>query len=212
MKPLSRFWAEGAMLAALAAAAVSAPAVTLAQQGPTDLPPAGFGTLRQDQVAVRLTAENVAVRAIPLDERVIRLLAPDTYRSLRELAQSRAADIAAAARAGRLDSVVTFVVTFFALQPAARFNPDQLYISSQNAFFRPVGIVPLTPRWSEHQIDQRQQAVAIFLFEPAIAILQPFTVTYGDRSSDAWTSVLRLLDAERTRVLARASQQPQPPR
>lgn len=204
--PFSRSWVEVLLVAATAVASRGA----LAQQ--SELPPPGFGTLRQEQVALRITTENLAVRALPLDEQVIRLLAPDAYRSLHELTLSRAADIAAAARAAGQDSVVLFMVTFFGLQPDVRFNPDQLYVSSQNTFFRPIGVVPLTPRWSEYTVDQRQQAVAIYLFEPGIAVLRPFTLSYGDRSSDAWAGTLRLLDGERTRVLSRAAEQPQPPR
>ena len=75
---------------------LKAPTALLAQAG--DLPPAGYGTLRQDQVGVRITTSGVMVRAIPLDERVIRLLAADAYRSLHELAASRSADIAQSAR------------------------------------------------------------------------------------------------------------------
>jgi hypothetical protein len=204
--PFSRSWAEILVVAATAAASRGA----LAQQ--SELPPAGFGTLRQEQVALRLTTENLAVRVLPLDEQVIRLLAPDAYRSLHELAVGRAADIAAAARAAGQDSVVLFMVTFFGLQPDVRFNPDQLYVSSQNTSFRPIGVVPLTPRWSEYTLDQRQQAVAIYLFEPGVAVLRAFTLSYGDRSSEAWAGTLRLLDGERTRVLSRAAGQPQPPR
>ncbi|MBI4541928.1 MAG: hypothetical protein HY705_02745, partial [Gemmatimonadetes bacterium] len=203
MKLCSRSWAERGLLLA-AALGVPAAAQTY------DLPPAGFGTLRQDQVAVRIAAPDLQVRVLPLDERVIRLLAADTYRSLRQLVQSRAGDMAAAARAAGHDSVVAFVVTYFAIQPQVRFNADQLYISSQSAFFRPIGIVPLTPRWSEYQLDQRQQASAIYLFEPGIAVLRPFTVSYGERSSDAWTGSLRTLHGEHARVLARAARQSRP--
>lgn len=202
MRRYSRCWAEAALLAAL----LRAPAPAHAQA--TDLPPAGFGTLRQDQIAVRIATENLVVRALPLDERVTRLLAPDAYRSLHELGRTRAGDIAAAARSAGHDSVVAFLVTYFGLQPQVRFNPDQFYISSQNIFFRPIGIVPLTPRWSEYQVDQRQQALAIYLFEPGIAVLQPLVVFYGDRTSAAWELTLRVLQSERARVLARAAQQP----
>jgi len=174
------------------------------------LPPVGFGSLRQDEVAVRLTMQNLAVRALPLDEQVIRLLAPDTYSSLAELKRSRAGAIAAAARSAGLDSSTAFVVTYFGLQPDTRFEPDQLYISSQNAFYRPVGVVPLSSRWSEGRLGQREQAVAIYLFQPGIQLLQPFTLYYGDRSTDVWQSTLRTLDAERSRVMARAAAQPQP--
>lgn len=206
MKRFLRSWVEPALGLAMACA----PAAGAAQDS-TDVPPAGFGTLRQDQVAVRITTENLAVRTLPLDERIIRLLASDAYRSLHELVQSRAADIAAAARAAGHDSAVIFVVTYFALQPQVRFNPDQLYVSSQNTFFRPIGIVPLTARWSEYQLDQRQQAIAIYLFEPGVVVMRPFTVFYGDRSSDAWAGTLRVLDGERTRVRSRAATQPPQP-
>ena len=203
MKRFSRSWAS---LPALVTA-LAWPVTARAQD--VDVP-AGFGSLRQDQVAVRITTDNLVVRALPLDERVIRLLAPDAYRALHELAQSRADDIAQAARASGRDSIVAVLVTFFSLQPQVRFNPDQLYISSQNVFFRSIGIVPLTPRWSEYQLDQRQQARAIYLFEPGVQILRPFTVFYGDRSSDAWAGTLRALDGERARVRSRAGAQPQP--
>ena len=170
-----------------------------------DLPPAGFGSLRQDQIAVILGTANLTVRVLPLDESVIRLLAPDTYASLLALKRSRATDMANAARSSMADSTTAFFVTFFALQPDTRFDPDQLYLSSQNIFFRPVGIVPLTPRWSEGTLDQREQAVAIYLFPPGLPILQPFTVFYGNQRSDAWEASLRALESERSRVLGRAA-------
>ena len=209
--PYSRSWTSLALLVVVACA----PAHTIVAQD-ADLPPAGFGSLRQDQVGVRLaspaTGPNIAVRVIPLDEQVTRLLAPDAYRSLRDMRQSKAEDIRAAARTAAYDSVATFMVTFYGLQPQVQFNPDQLYISSQNATYRPLAIVPITPRWSEHLIDQGQQAAAIYVFDPTIRILQPFTVVYGQVSSDAWSESLRQLNSERARVLARAQQQhPQQP-
>jgi hypothetical protein len=194
---------------ALLALAACGPVPRLVAQG-EDLPPAGYGTLRQDQVAIRLTTPNLAVRALPLDERIIRLLAPDTYASLVELRRSRTADIASASRVAGVDSATVFVVTFFGLQPETRFEPDQVYISSQNAFFRPIGVVPVSPRWSEGQLRQREQAVAIYLFQPGIALLQPLTLYYAERSSNAWEATLRTIEAERSRVLARAAGQPRP--
>jgi hypothetical protein len=196
------------LVLALVAAGCLAPARLTAQA--SDLPPVGYGSLRQDQVAVMITTDNLAVRTLPLDERVIRLLSPDTYSSLHAIAESRATAIAAAARAAGRDSAAAFVVTFFALQRQVMFNPDQVYISSQGAFFRPLAILPLTPRWSESRLDQRQQAMAIYLFDVSIPVLQPFTVFYGDKSSTAWENSINLLAGERARVLSRASQRQQP--
>jgi hypothetical protein len=201
-----RAWWHWSSSLAVALAAAVLPGPLAAQSA--DLPPPGLGTLRQDQVAVRLGTASLAIRVLPLDERVIRLLAPDTYSSLAELKRSRAAEIAAAARRAGLDSTTAFVVTFFGMAPNSRFDPDQLYLSSQNAFFRPVGVVPMTPQWGEAQLGQRQQAVAIYLFQPGIPILQPFTVFYDDQPSLAWESILRVLENERARVLARAAARP----
>ena len=201
----SRFWTSLVLLVVVACA----PAHTIVAQD-ADLPPAGFGSLRQDQVGVRLANPTIAVRVIPLDERVTRLLAPDAYRSLREMRQSKATDIATAARNAAYDSVAAFMVNFYALQPSVQFNHDQLYISSQNVTYRPIAVVPITPRWSEHLLEQGQQAAAIYLFEPGIRVLQPFTLVYGSQSSDSWSESLRQLNSERARVLARAQQQHQP--
>jgi len=171
------------------------------------LPPPGYGSLRQEQIGIRLGDARLSVRVMPLDEHVTRLLAPDAWRSLRDMKASRAVDIAAAARQEGQDSLSAFMVTFFALQPDVRFDPDALIITSQNRTFRPVGIVPITPRFSEGTIEQRQQAAAIYLFDPAIDVSRQMTVEYAGRSSDAWIDALRQLNAERVRVLARASQQ-----
>ena len=169
------------------------------------LPPAGFGSLRQDDIGVQLQLTDLRVRIIPLDERVIRLLSPDAYRSLRDMRESRAQEIRAAARFPG-DSTTVFMVTYFGMQPQTRFSPDQLLISSQNATYRPLGIVPITPRFNENQLDAREQAAAVYVFEPGIAILRPFTVLYGSAQSDAWSQALNRINTERSRVLGRASQ------
>jgi len=59
-----------------------------------DTIPPGYGTLRRDDVVMRFSTGTVEIQVLPLDEQVIRLLAPDTYRSLSRLVQSRTDDIA----------------------------------------------------------------------------------------------------------------------
>ena len=199
-----RTWVE----AAAVAAAVAAPSSLSAQA--SDLPPAGYGSLKQDQVAVTITTSNLAVRVIPLDEHVIRLLAPDTYASLHALVQSKGAAIADALRSAVRDSAALFFVTFFGLQPQVTFVPDQVSIQSLGVYYRPLAIVPLSPQWNDARVDQRQQASAIYLFDPAIPLSQTFTAFYGDRYSGTFDNALNLLQSERARVLARAAQQPPP--
>jgi hypothetical protein len=164
----------------------------------------GYGTLRRDDIAVRLATGTIEVQVLPLDGQVIRLLAPDTYRSLTELVRSRASDIADAAARASTQNPTLVMVTFLGVVPQARFNPEELNITSRGQLFRPIGIVPLSPTWSSFQLDARQQAAAVYLFESGISVRDALTVSYEGLSSDAWSRSLRLLDQERARVKARA--------
>ncbi len=169
-----------------------------------DTVPVGYGTLRRDDIVARFSTGTLEIQVLPLDEQVIRLLAPDTYRSLAQLVRSRAADLAAAAARGSTPSPTLVMVTFLGVVPGARFNPEELNITSRGRLFRPIGMVPLSPTWSSNQLEARQQAAAIYLFEPGISVREELTVSYQGLSSGAWTRSLRLLDQERARVRARA--------
>jgi hypothetical protein len=98
------------------------------------------------------------------------------------------------------------LVTFFGLQPDARFNPEDVTVTSQNRLFRPFQILPLSAMWGGQQLNQRETATAVYLFEDGIRILDPLTVQYGAASTDRWEQALRELERERASVLARAAQ------
>jgi hypothetical protein len=173
-----------------------------------DTLPPGFGTLKRDDIVVRFATGTIEIQCLPLDEQVIRLLATDTYKSLTQLMQSRQDDItAAAARAGVVKPTL-LLVTFYGLVPQARFNPEDLNISSRGRLFRPAGIVPLSPTWGSYQLDARQQAVAIYLFEDGITFRESMSVSYQGLTNESWGRALRLLDQERSRVRARAQASP----
>ena len=169
-----------------------------------DTIPKGYGTLRRDDIVMRFSTGTVEIQVLPLDEQVIRLLAPDTYRSLLQLVQSRGQEIQQAAERGGTDNPSLVMVTFLAVVSQARFNPEDLNVTSRGRLFRPVGIVPLSPTWSSYQLDARQQAVAIYLFEPGISVREDMLVQYQGLTSAAWVRSIRLLDQERARVKARA--------
>ena len=169
-----------------------------------DTVPAGYGTLRRDDIVARFSTGTLEIQVLPLDEQVIRLLAPDTYRSLAQLVRSRTTDIAAAASLGATQNPTLVMVTFLGVVAGARFTPEELNITSRGRLFRPIGIVPLSPTWSAYQLDARQQAAAIYLFDPGISLREELTVSYQGLSSDVWTHSVRLLDRERARVRARA--------
>jgi len=175
-----------------------------------DTVPPGYGTLKRDDIVVRFTTGTVEIQFLPLDEQVIRLLATDTYRSLTQLIVSRQDDITAAATRAGMDHPTLVLVTFYGLVPQARFNPEDLNISSRGRLFRPVGIVPLSPTWGSYQLEARQQAVAVYLFEGGISFRETLAVSYQGLTNEAWGRALRLLDQERSRVRARAQATPPP--
>lgn len=189
--------------AALGACAVAQdPTVGPVQQ---ELPPAGFGTLGQDDIGVTLTTETLSIGAIPLAEGIIRLLAPDTYSSMHRLLESRSHEIAAQAARYGVSEPVVFLVSFYGREARARFDPEALTITGQNRLFRPIGILPVSPAFGERQLNQRETASAIFIYEDGIRLADPFILAYNGVSSDEWERTLRVLDRERAAVETRAA-------
>ncbi len=179
----------------------------LAQAGSvlqSELPPAGFGSLHQDDIAIRIEANNVAITILPLDERVTRLLAPDTYGAVHQLVQTREEAIAEATRRAGFATAVPLLVTVYALDDQVSFNPDQVILQSRGRTFRPEAVLPISTRWSEYRLPRRETASAIFLFDDAVDVLAPLTVQYASETSTSWEKTLRRLEVERTRVEARA--------
>jgi hypothetical protein len=178
-----------------------------AQQPPADqLPPTGFGTLHLDDIALLFETGDLRIRVLPMDERVIRLLAPDSYGSLSGLKRVKAAEIEETARRYGLADPALFSVSFYGLRERAVFSPEELSLQSRGQFFRPIGFVPLSPDWGERQLSQRGTAIAIVLFEPGMALFEDdLVVSYQGASTRAWGSVAKVLEAERSAVLARAA-------
>ncbi len=170
-----------------------------------ELPPAGFGTLGQNDIGIRLRTPDFAVSAIPLNEGVIRLLAPDTYRSMHRLLESKAADIDEAARRNGISDPSLFLVSFFGTQTRARFDAEALTIIGQSRLFRPRAFVPVSPSFGDRQVNQRETATAIYLYEDGLRLFDPFSLGYDGVSTNEWERILRVLDRERAAVFVRAA-------
>ncbi len=175
-----------------------------------DLVPAGFGSLRQDDIAVKIRLPGLLVRAIPLDESIIRLLSPDSYRALRELRQGRRNAITQLARRQGVRGESLWYISFYGLEPEARFSPREVVISEGGRDFRPLDVVPLTPGFGEQRLTQREIQSAIFLFEDGMDVSQPLTVSVETTRDFSWDSTLRLIERERALVRSRAAQARQP--
>ena len=188
----------------------SAPAAH-GQASPADTAslPAGFGTLRQDDIAIKVQYNALQVRVLPLDETVIRTLSPDSYRALRELRESkRAAVNAVLRRTGGPGASLWYVQFFNQEQGEARFSPMELAITSAGRDFRAVDLFPLTLGFGEQRLQQREVQAALYVFDPAVDVNQPLTVTFETQSSAVWESLLKKVENERALIRSRAGSKP----
>ena len=196
----------GRLVVGIVLAAISTPGVLPGQDSTgAVLPPAGYGTLRQEDVALRLQTTNLQIRIVPLDERVIRLLSPDTYESFYRVREAKVEQAADVAQRYGMGETTLFLVTFFGLEDQARFSPEIVTIMSENRLFRPVEIFPLSPLWSGQTLNQRETATAVYLFEDGIRLFAPFTVSYDGATTDAWEQHLHTLNREQASAAARAA-------
>ena len=197
-------------LAALALLGACAPSVR-AQQGDAsaaetaaDLPPAGYGTLNQDQIALNIRMNDLEIRVLPLDERVIRLLAPDAYESLHQLVRSRRDEIDSVDSRNGVSEPGLMLVSFFGRKPAVQFDPTNLYLTVRNQLLRAVGIIPYSGNFNSQQLGVRDRASAIYIFEERVPVFESFGISYGAQGADSWDSHLDRLQQERARVMGRA--------
>ncbi len=170
--------------------------------------PAGFGSLKQDDIALKIApSSGLQVRAIPLDERIIRLLAPDSYRALREVVSSKQQAVLAVKERNRLPSYSLWYVSFFALeQGETRFSPQEFIISNSGRDFRPLDVLPLSAGFGEYRLRQREVQWALFVFDGQIDVNQPTTAMMeGTPSVTDWGRVLLAIERERALVRSRAA-------
>lgn len=177
-------------------------AATVAEDSARDLPPAGYGSLRQNDFSVEIVDMALHVKVTPLAEEVIRLAAPDTYERLAALAASRSAEASRRTGGG---SAALFLVSFFSRDANVAYRPEELQVTHRGRSLRPTAIIPLTTGWGRQLLQPQQTQSAIYVFEPAFDYDLSLTIHYGFQNSEEWhRSILPLLEEERTRVGARS--------
>ena len=170
------------------------------------LVPPGFGTLRQEDISLRLRSSNLQVRATPVDESVIRLLSPDSYRAMSELKRSKRDAIAAVARANGVRELSLWYVSFFAVeQGETRFSPREFIVTNVGRDFRPLDVLPLTPGFGEQRLRQNGRQDALYVFDGRLDVQQPLSVSYETARNDDWASLLPNIERERSAVKSRAA-------
>lgn len=185
----------------------AAPAVVVGED--VTLVPAGFGTLRQDDIAIRLTLPGgLQVRAAPLDESFIRLLSPDSYRALREVVNSKQEELAQLQQRVRMPSYSLWIVNFFAQeQGETRFSPMEIVIRNVGRDFRPLDVLPMTPGFGEYRLRQRETQSALLVFDGQVDPNQPLTMVIESEQSTGWQAVLQRVERERALVRSRSMAQ-----
>lgn len=164
--------------------------------------PLDRGRLRQDDIAISWSRATLAIRFVPLDERVVRLLAPDGAQSLHAMLESERPQIDSVVAARGLRTPGIALVTFHALAPGTRFNPQLLTISVRGQLWRSVAVVPLSVAFGNDQLDVRSAAIGLVLFDHEIPVRESFVVSYAEATSADWGQRLARLETERSRILA----------
>jgi hypothetical protein len=169
------------------------------------LVPAGFGSLKQEDVAIRVARGGLQVQAIPLDETIIRLLSPDSYRALRDQLASRKPSFDSLARRLGLNSFSVWLVRFHGLeQGETPFSPMEFIVTSVGRDFRPIEVFPVTPGFGQQRLRQREVQQALYAFDPQVDVNQPLTVTYETTRNSDWPLILARIERERVLVRSRA--------
>jgi hypothetical protein len=193
--------------AVLALLGCAAPARGQSRESVRALPP-GYGTLSQNDLALRVRNDDLEIRFIPLDHRVTRLLARDAYQSILGLVETNRRGIDSVASRAGVSQPGLALVSFFGLRPDVHFDAQTLTLLIRNRVFRPIGTIPLTLRFTSGQLGVRDQASAIYVFEESIPVDDSFTLSYGALTSGDWQDKQSTLERERARVAARAREQP----
>ena len=186
------------------------PAAASADTTGTGLVPAGYGSLRQDAIMIQLHLPGVLVKMTPLDESVIRTLSPDSYRALRENAESRRPVIVRLAAQHGLLRGSLWYVSFYGLAPDARFSPLELTVTVAGHDFRPVEVLALSNGFGEQRLQPRETQTALYLFDDALDVNQPLIVSLGSERNESWSDRLKTIEQERALIRSRAQARPAP--
>lgn len=155
------------------------------------------GTLRQEQISVRMTVGDLRIEITPLAEWVLEAAAPDTRERLARIGDTHGPGLARRSGEG---APVLFLVTFSSMRPGAEFHPDDLHLVSRGLRERPAAIQSITPSWGSRRLEQQQSAVAVYAYPESLDLSRDLTVWYRDREDSSWSAVVARIEAERGRI------------
>lgn len=171
------------------------------------LPPEGFGTLRQEDIAVDVALEGARVRVLSLDERLLRLLTTDSYHALHDLRAAHDSAIADAVRAYHLSEPAVWLVTYFGTAAEARYDAADVRIVVAGREIPASAIVPITAGFSAGRVVARETQSALYVFD-GVDPLHPLAITIAGRPASDWDAVLRRAERELALVRSRSGVRP----
>lgn len=188
-----------------------APSATAQSQQGTDpmgvMPPMGLGSLTQEQISLSIANSQLTVRFEPLNERLLRLLAPDAYRALSGMIANRAPAIDSVKNESGSSQPGLMLVTVFGNVPDVRFDPTLIGVTINTRRIEPVGIIPLDANFFRQQLPIRAVGMGLFVFPEELPVYSPIVFSYGSATADGWTQKIQMFDRELARISARARSQ-----
>ncbi len=196
------------MLLALCACARPA---SMRSQEPSDpmgtMPPPGLGSLTQQDISLTIANSQLTLRFEPLNERLLRLLAPDAYRALSGLIANRSAAIDSVSRYSGSTQPGLMLVTVYGNVPDVRFDPTLVGVSVNARRIEPIGIIPLDANFNRQQLAIRTVGMGLFVFSEELPVYSPMVFTYGTVAAEGWSNKISTFDRELARVASRARSQ-----
>jgi len=159
--------------------------------------PTRSGSLRQEQISVRLSARALRIEVTPLVAWVIEAAAPDTRDRLQRIAEAHEVELAR--RAG-IPEPVLFLVSLSSRTQGTPFQPDDLHMVSRGLLRRPVAIRPITPGWGSGRLSVQASEIAIYAFGSDLDLTRELTVAYRGVEDSSWLARLAVIEAERARI------------
>lgn len=161
--------------------------------------PGGHGTLRQEELAIRLQRGDLDIFLTPLAEWITRTGAPDTWARLSALEQTHRRWFRN--RTGADTPYTLFLAVLYAEGQPMGFDPEALAIVSGGLRHRMEGVRPLTPGWDQGRVLPGEPQMAVYAFPPQIPLNQDdLEVEYHEVRSRDWSRLLPRIQAEQARI------------
>jgi hypothetical protein len=164
--------------------------------------PAGLGTLRQEELAIRVRRGELEIFVVPLHEAVIRTAAPDTWERLSALGLAHRRWFRD--RTGSDAPYRMFLVALYTEFEPLAFEAEELALVSGGLRLRHVALRALTPGWDQQRLLPGEPQMAVYAFPPEVVLSSDLEVEYREVRSRDWARILAVVEAEQARVRARA--------